>query len=498
MTDSASRRRFLGAALTTTAAFGSPSALFSLLSGCSPSSAVSGAAKAATNAPKAAVNSALVSQTALIETLDATTGKALIKLPPGFRYFSFAWQGDALQDGSVMPSSADGMGLVHYANGKARLIRNQEIWDDPGAFAHLDRAYDAGAGAGTVTIDVDLDAGKLMQARASLSGTNANCSGGVTPWGSWLSGEEQVVTKGEFLLSHAGLPMTKFQKPHGFMFEVPGWGSSAKMAQAPDASFRPIIEMGQMRHEAAAVDPDTGIVYLTEDNNPAAGFYRFIPRKPGALSEGGKLEMLGVRGRQELRKGLNARVGTKFKTPGMKFKTHWVAINDPTKAHNDEQRMSNGCFSQGQALGGAIFSRLEGIYCRAGEIFFTSTNGGDIAQGQVFVYRPKSEELELVYESTDKLVMTYPDAIEKGPAGGHIICQDGKEVFPQVLYFLSKQGKVTPIAQNNLDDQAGSRAEWAGCCMTPDGKWLFANIYTPGFTVAITGPFEQWAAALLV
>ena len=491
MTDSLSRRRFLGAALTTTAAFGSSSALFSLLSGCSASTTQSTATLPSAVANSALANSKLVNQTALIEALDATTGKALLKLPPGFRYFSFGWKGEALQDGSVMPSSADGMGLVHYANGKARLIRNQEIWDDPGAFAHLDRAYDAGAGAGTVTLDVDLDAGKLMQARASLSGTNANCSGGVTPWGSWLSGEEQVVANGETLLSYAGLPMTKFQKPHGFIFEVPGWGKSSKMAQAPDASFRPIIEMGQMRHEATAVDPETGIVYLTEDNNPAAGLYRFIPRKPGVLSEGGKLKMLGVRGTQELRKGLNARAGTKFKT-------HWVAISDPTKAHNDEQRASNGCFSQGHVLGGATFSRLEGIYWRAGEIFFTSTNGGDIAQGQVFVYRPKSEELELVYESTDKFVMNFPDAIENGPAGGHIICQDGKEVFPQVLYFLSKQGKVTPIAQNNLDDPAASRAEWAGCSMSPDGKWLFANIYTPGFTVAITGPFEQWAAALPV
>ena len=487
MIETQSRRRFLSAAVTTTAAFGSSSALFTLLSGCGQSSTVSGAKPS--SLPNATANPALANPAALIEAIDATTGKPLLKLPPGFRYFSFGWQGEALQDGSTMPSSADGMGLVHYGAGKARLIRNQEIWDDPGAFAHLDRAYDLGAGAGTVTLDVDLEAGKLLQARASLSGTNANCSGGTTPWGSWLSGDEQVVAEGEILLGFAGMPMTKFQKPHGFMFEVPGWGLSSKMAQAPDASFRPIIEMGQMRHEAAAVDPESGIVYLTEDNNPAAGFYRFIPRKPGALSEGGKLEMLAVRGTQELRKGLNASAGTKFKT-------YWVTISDPTKAHTDAARASNGCFNQGLALGGATFSRLEGIYWRAGEIFFTSTNGGDIAQGQVFVYRPKSEELELVYESTDKLVMTYPDAIEKGPAGGHIICQDGKEVFPQVLYFLSKQGKVTPIAQNNLDDPAGSHAEWAGCVMSPDGKWLFANIYTPGFTVAITGPFEEWAAAL--
>jgi uncharacterized protein len=32
-------------------------------------------------------------------------------------------------------------------------------------------------------------------------------------------------------------------------------------------------------------------------------------------------------------------------------------------------------------------------------------------------------------------------------------------------------------------------AEWAGACFSPDGKTLFANIYRPGFTVAISGPF---------
>jgi uncharacterized protein len=413
--------------------------------------------------------------------IDASTGRALIQLPAGFRYFSFGWAGEALADGSKIPSSADGMGLVSYQAGRARFVRNQEIWDDPGHFAYPEFAYDTGAGAGTVTLDVDLSAAKLLGARASLSGTNANCSGGRTPWGSWLSGEEQVVADGELLIGRNGAPMQNFKKPHGFMFEVPG------DMRAPSAPFAPILEMGQMRHEAAAVDPNTGAVYLTEDNDPAAGFYRFTPRRLGQLGAGGVLEMLAVEGTQELRRGL---VGTKHTM----FKTRWVAIDDPSRAHADGARLSNGCYAQGFAKGGATFSRLEGIYVRGDEVFFTSTNGGDSGQGQVFVYRPALNQLALVYESTDKQVMNFPDAIERGPAGGHIVCQDGKEVFPQVLYFLSASGKVTPIARNNLDDDAGKYSEWSGCCMSPDGKWLFANVYTPGFTVAITGPFEAWAA----
>jgi uncharacterized protein len=198
--------------------------------------------------------------------------------------------------------------------------------------------------------------------------------------------------------------------------------------------------------------------------------------------------MLAVAGQQEFRKGLLA-------SPGKIFKTSWVRIDDPTQAHANAERKSDGCFEQGRKKGGAVFTRLEGIYQREREIFFTATDGGDMAQGQVFVYHPDREELALVYESTDKQVMTYPDAIERGPAGGHIICQDGKDVFPQVLYFLSKDGQVTPLASNNATDPEQRKSEWSGCSMSPDGKWLFANVYNPGYTVAITGPFEAWAGA---
>ena len=34
-------------------------------------------------------------------------------------------------------------------------------------------------------------------------------------------------------------------------------------------------------------------------------------------------------------------------------------------------------------------------------------------------------------------------------------------------------------------------AEWAGACFSPDGRWLFANVYNPGFSVAITGPWRD-------
>ena len=36
-------------------------------------------------------------------------------------------------------------------------------------------------------------------------------------------------------------------------------------------------------------------------------------------------------------------------------------------------------------------------------------------------------------------------------------------------------------------------SEWAGACYSPDGDWLFANIQSPGVTVAITEPSRMGA-----
>ena len=33
--------------------------------------------------------------------------------------------------------------------------------------------------------------------------------------------------------------------------------------------------------------------------------------------------------------------------------------------------------------------------------------------------------------------------------------------------------------------------EWCGACFSPDGQWLFANLQTPGITLAITGPWQE-------
>lgn len=409
---------------------------------------------------------------------DLTTGLPLLRLPQGFSYRSFGWVGEPLADGTPTPPAHDGMGVVRAQGDRLTLIRNHEVVRTDGAFGPSAAHYDPRCGGGTVTLEFDTAKGELVAARASLSGTLQNCAGGTTPWNSWLSCEEFVSRSGYTKTSSdkATLPT----RDHGYVFEVPAEGWSRA---------EPLVGLGQFRHEAATVHAASGHVFLTEDTEPVAGFYRFMPKKPGELHRGGRLQMLKVEGRDELRAGLTA---------GQRFKAAWVEIEAPEAGYEEASGDFRGVQKQGFAQGAARFTRLEGCIATRDEVFFTATNGGEAACGQVFAYYPDSQELMLVYESPDPETMDYPDNVVVSPRGGLVICQDSKAAS-QHLYGMTRGGEAFVFARNNvvLDggyrDLAGDfrRAEWAGVCFSPDGKWLFANVYSPGFTVAITGPWRD-------
>ena len=406
---------------------------------------------------------------------DETTGLPLLELPEGFSYRSFGWAGEALADGlGRIPGEADGMGLVRSDGEVFTLVRNHECVNLDGSFGPESSHYDAPCGGGTVTLRYDRAAGTLIEARGSLSGTLQNCAGGTTPWGSWLSCEE-IVTPANHSGEYKGHAF-QLTRAHGYVFEVPADGAS---------SARPLTALGQFRHEAAAVDPRDGVVYLTEDHRPA-GFYRLLSTTPGKLIDGGRLQMLRVKSQPDLRRGLQ---------PGQRFDVDWVDIENPEAGWVDGGGM-DGVLRQGQAQGASLFTRLEGLIIGEDEVFFTATDGGDAGSGQVFRFIPSSQTLELFYESPGSAVLDYPDNICLGPKGLLVLCEDSDQPV-QRLYGLDRGGGLFELARNNaqLDGVFGHSgdfrgAEWAGACFSPDGRTLFANVYRPGFTVAITGPFD--------
>ncbi|HVF28271.1 MAG TPA: alkaline phosphatase PhoX [Pyrinomonadaceae bacterium] len=402
------------------------------------------------------------------------TGETLLALPRGFEYTVIGRAGSMMSDGRPTPRAHDGM-AAFLVDGHLRLVRNHEVRTPigvpRGAMADSP-SYDELAGGGTTTLVINPKTRELIKDFVSLSGTLVNCAGGPTPWGSWISCEETVMGTKKFL-DDQKRETGGFGKAHGYCFEV------AASANSPVAPV-PIRPMGRFVHEAVAVDPRTQVVYETEDRQ-TAGFYRYVPVKPGDLLAGGRLQMLAVKDRPNY----DTRSGQKA---GATLPVSWVDIANPDPAEAETDALA--VYRQGVARGAATFARLEGCWYGDGRIFFTATNGGDKKLGQVWEYQPQGKDdgrLTLLFESPSVEVLQAPDNLCVSPHDGLMICEDGGG--EQYMRGLTRRGKIFDFARNVVPGFADK--EFAGATFSPDGETLFVNVQTPGLTFAIWGPWKN-------
>jgi uncharacterized protein len=233
------------------------------------------------------------------------------RLPDGFTS-RFVARGEELVPGTGYrwhPAS-DGMATFPLDGGGFVLVSNSEV---------------PVGGASAIRFD---GAGNIRDAYRILSGTTTNCSGGGTPWGTWLSCEEVE---------------------EGRVWEC---DPSGRRPGVPRAA------MGIFKHEAAAVDPGDRRVYMTEDLIDG-GLYRFTPDRWPDLSAG-LLEIAVVTRGGEV---------------------DWVEVPDPSAARERTRR---------QVRGSTRFKRAEGIWLD-GETLYVSTTADhrvhayDIGRGHIRV-----------------------------------------------------------------------------------------------------------------
>ena len=389
----------------------------------------------------------------------------MLDLPRGFSYRLLSSLGNAMTDGCTVPDKADGMGCFSLGNDEIVLIRNHELVPADDAGGVLAKGFGTRDGAivpgGTTSIVLDATTLEVKREFRSLAGTIRNCSGGITPWGSWLTCEEAPTGPGQRF--GEGLA-----ENHGWVFEVP-----ANATGLIDAV--PLKAMGRFNHEAACVDPRTGIVYLSEDRDDSV-LYRFVPTTPGRLGDGGLLQAMVVEGLSDTRNWTSADMAV-----GSRHTVRWIDCDD-VESPNDDLR------SRAAAKGAAVVARGEGIHTGTDEIFVCSTNGGQRKLGQILRLVPgtggEPDQIELFFESQSKDQFNYGDNLTVGPNGHLIVCEDQyTEVVDNHLRGITPDGRAYTLGRLRM------QTELAGGCFSPDGKWFFVNAYSPTRTLAITGPW---------
>ncbi|HSP02895.1 MAG TPA: alkaline phosphatase PhoX [Acidimicrobiales bacterium] len=393
----------------------------------------------------------------------------ILDLPEGFRYEILAEGGTGhpdhfttYDDGQKLAGDADGMASFAIGGNRTVLVTNHELTPSeraemvPHTFAGQPvPTYDPAATGGTSNIVLDRD-NRVVSVYPSIAGTHNNCAGGPTPWGTWLTCEENE--------SDIGVV------PHGYVFEVDPEGKKTVAT--------PYKAMGRYKHEAAAVDPETSAVYLTEDHNDGL-FYKFVPddtsMQYGSLGNGGTL--------YAMKAGDLGRLG-EIKTVGRSVKVRWTEISNP------DQQGLNGKDELADDAAVTRSRKLEGCWYGNRRIYFNCADENaspEVAHhGQVWSLDPKTDVLTLVaYIPTTDPVFDRPDNVTVTPWGQLILCEDGDD--DQYLILCDpRTGELSPFAHNAM----GS-SEFAGANFSPDGQTLFVNIMGPSTTFAITGPWTS-------
>ncbi|WP_081239182.1 alkaline phosphatase PhoX [Streptomyces viridosporus] len=413
----------------------------------------------------------------------------ILALPAGFTYRVLTHAGRTrLESGEFTPAEHDGTAAFPGPRGSTLLVNNHEM-DGPRDEAEFPvplaegLVYDPAAPGGCTVVEVRPDGG--VAEWVGIAGTANNCAGGSTPWGTWLTCEENSDRAGE----------NGMTKDHGYVFEVDPADRRANRDPKPLKFF------GRYEHEAVVIDSKRGHAYLTEDaDEPNGLFYRWTPPKDFRHGPGRFRALADDAGVLQAPKCYDS--GGRFvddlsraTRTGTVYGVDWVDVPD-RDARTVAVREQFGPAEVTRAR------KLEGMWWGDGGAYIVSSYAREESpgrhDGQVWFYDPRRRTLTLKVllgvdpDPAGEGAFDGPDNITVSPYGGLIIAEDGEGA--QHLFGATDSGRTYPIARNELNigtEEEPEFSEFTGVTFSPDGKTLYANIQEPGIMLAVTGPWKR-------
>lgn len=314
-------------------------------------------------------------------------------------------------------------------------------------------------------------------------GTLANCAGGVTPWGTILTCEENYQHYYGEVGFEDGVRELKpgaygWEKYYDYPPEHYGW---VVEVNPQDLQAKKLTALGRFAHECATVreGADGRCAVYTGDDADNECLYKFIAEVPGSLNSG----TLYVADLEEGR---------------------WVPVDINEHAvlqqsFSDQTEVLVRCREAAHLIGGTPLDRPEDIEIdpQTGSVIIALTNniaGGNYHGSLLRITEQHNDPFALAFEhDTFKAGgaengFACPDNLAFDPAGNLWITSDISgsrigsgpyEAFGNNgLYFIPMKGEhageVVQVASAPVD------AEFTGPFFAPDGRTLFLSVQHPG------------------
>lgn len=359
-------------------------------------------------------------------------------------------------------------------DGGATFVKKDAAGQPSGGWVYTSNSEVLGAPAGGCSAISFTGDGEVDDAYTILSNTQQNCAGGISPWDTWISGEEHGT---------------------GLMWECDPYQPGQGIAKPA---------LGYFAHEACAIDWRDGkeAVYLTEDAG-SGRFYKFVPNADDFVIEGGVKTKMKMESGTLYVLNIDGWENDCYPSDDAAMRElhscYWVPVeNNPEGQSAERARLADA----GLAVRGTVFKGGEGIwFYGVPESHQTQPAGGSLSTEAVIFFTTKGDNRVWALDVDNMLIETIFDNSQIDPNFADIdnlvispwhdvVVVEDPPSSPQqrvMITLPNKEAKLLITANH-----AGS--EITGPAFSPDGKYFYFSSQRrgQGETYKLSIPPEIW------